>query len=418
MGSTRATARPSSRCPSRSARCSRRSAAAAPVVWVLLVRTCALLAVWLAWRSAGGWPAASPLAGAAAALGVLLCGRLLGLSAAGAEPALVLAAALGGRGGVGRGAPARGAGLRARLRRCCAWRHGRSCSCSAPSCGAGGPSSGRRRGGGRRWCPRPGSCRSGSGRATCCARARARASRTPASRRSRHVPALASLREAVKLPCGRSGSASPRSSRRRVRPGAPRTARPALARGRRCPGAALAVASWRAMAQPGFSGEPRYALPGAALLAVAGAAGLGARRRSGPVARGWSPSAPRCCSPSPSPCASPTCRRSAPRRPTSGGSARARRRGARGRRPRGGAALRHAVRRAAARAAHGLSAARAQGSRGARRAAAPARRGLPLRARGGDRPSPAPRPSRRAGRRSLARRAAARGDRGSLPTMP
>src|SRR4051794_13961411 len=94
---------------------------AAPVVWVLLVRTAGVLAVQLAWRAgrrlAGGsrppgalaaaagllggrlvgLPApGAGLAGALAAAAVLLCGRLIGFTASGAEPALVLAAALGG----------------------------------------------------------------------------------------------------------------------------------------------------------------------------------------------------------------------------------------------------------------------------------------------------------------------------------
>src|SRR5215218_3555779 len=69
---------------------------AAPVLWVFLVRTAALLAVWLAWRLGRRLTDGSVLGGAAAAVGVLLCGRLLGFSASGAEPAVVLAAALGG----------------------------------------------------------------------------------------------------------------------------------------------------------------------------------------------------------------------------------------------------------------------------------------------------------------------------------
>ena len=52
---------------------------------------------------------------------------------------------------------------------------------------------------------------------------------------------------------------------------------------------ALAGGAWVAlvalMAQAGFSGEPRYALPGVALLAVAGAAGLARRRAARQRAR-------------------------------------------------------------------------------------------------------------------------------------
>jgi hypothetical protein len=59
---------------------------------------------------------------------------------------------------------------------------------------------------------------------------------------------------------------------------APRAARPFLFAG-------LAwIALVAVMAQAGFSGEPRYSLPGAALVAVAGAAGLVSRPRLVPVA--------------------------------------------------------------------------------------------------------------------------------------
>jgi hypothetical protein len=84
------------------------------------------------------------------------------------------------------------------------------------------------------------------------------------------VPALASLRAAADLPLwplwlGVAAPALPAVRRR------DRSARAALA-------PAAAGAAWiavvAAMAQAGFSGEPRYALPGAALIAVSGAAGL------------------------------------------------------------------------------------------------------------------------------------------------
>src|SRR5215207_7694081 len=65
--------------------------AAAPWLWVLLVRAAAVLAFGLARRLAGG----SRVAGALGATAVLLCGGLLAHSAAGAEPALLLALALG-----------------------------------------------------------------------------------------------------------------------------------------------------------------------------------------------------------------------------------------------------------------------------------------------------------------------------------
>ena len=87
------------------------------------------------------------------------------------------------------------------------------------------------------------------------------------------VPALASLWAAAALllvPLWVGGSCS--------RCAAPRAR--ALAARRRGVGRARA-----AMAQAGFSGEPRYALPGVALLAVAGAAGL-ARAAAPPRGRG------------------------------------------------------------------------------------------------------------------------------------
>ncbi|HWT22742.1 MAG TPA: hypothetical protein VN213_04480, partial [Solirubrobacteraceae bacterium] len=68
---------------------------AAPVAWVLLVRTAGIVALWLAWRLGRRLAGGSGLAGAAAVAGVVLAGRLLELTAAGAEPALAIALALG-----------------------------------------------------------------------------------------------------------------------------------------------------------------------------------------------------------------------------------------------------------------------------------------------------------------------------------
>jgi hypothetical protein len=69
---------------------------AAPVVWVGIVRAAALLVLWFAFRLGRRLAGGSVWAGLLAAAGVALCGRLLAYSAAGAEPALVLALALGG----------------------------------------------------------------------------------------------------------------------------------------------------------------------------------------------------------------------------------------------------------------------------------------------------------------------------------
>jgi hypothetical protein len=86
------------------------------------------------------------------------------------------------------------------------------------------------------------------------------------------VPALAALREAAALPLwplwlGAALCALP----------AARAARPVLYAG-------LAwIALVAVMAQAGFSGEPRYSLPGGALVAVAGAAALVLARPSRPI---------------------------------------------------------------------------------------------------------------------------------------
>ena len=100
------------------------------------------------------------------------------------------------------------------------------------------------------------------------------------------MPGLASLRAAVQLvpwPLWIGVAAlAPAPSVSGARRSRGRRARSALrVHGRRCAGRRrrawiLLVAL---MAQAGFSGEPRYALPGAALIGVAGAAGLGAAAR-------------------------------------------------------------------------------------------------------------------------------------------
>src|SRR5215207_7566808 len=69
---------------------------AAPWLWILLVRLAAVLAAGFGYRLGRDLSGGSRLAGGAAAAGVALCGGLLAHTAAGAEPALVLALALGG----------------------------------------------------------------------------------------------------------------------------------------------------------------------------------------------------------------------------------------------------------------------------------------------------------------------------------
>jgi hypothetical protein len=83
------------------------------------------------------------------------------------------------------------------------------------------------------------------------------------------VPALAALREALTLPLW------PLWLGAAAVPFLARPARPLLVAG-------LAwIALVAAMAQAGFSGEPRYSLPGGALVAIAGAVGLAAAVRAG-----------------------------------------------------------------------------------------------------------------------------------------
>src|SRR5215207_6310086 len=68
---------------------------AAPWLWVLLVRAAAVLAALLAFGLARRLAGGSRLAGVLGAAAVLLCGALPAYTAAGAEPALVIALALG-----------------------------------------------------------------------------------------------------------------------------------------------------------------------------------------------------------------------------------------------------------------------------------------------------------------------------------
>jgi hypothetical protein len=246
---------------------------AAPWAWVLLVRVALVVAVWLAYRLGRELADGSRAAGALAAAGVALCGGLLAHSAAGAEPALVLAPALGGaaawRGRRFRLALACGVGCA--LLRVEAW----------PFLLLAGVVLWRRRPQDRAllaalavvvpaaWLV-PELIGSGdllrSG-------ARARIP-NPGQPALADVPGLAALEAAARLPLwplwlgvaplvvGLSGGGLRRGAARR-----------ALA-------PAACGAAWillvAAMAEAGFSGEPRYALPGAALIAMSGAVGLGA----------------------------------------------------------------------------------------------------------------------------------------------
>ena len=69
--------------------------AAAPWLWVVLVRAAALVALWLAFRLGCRLAGGSRVTGALAVVAVALCGGFLGTAASGAETPLVLALALG-----------------------------------------------------------------------------------------------------------------------------------------------------------------------------------------------------------------------------------------------------------------------------------------------------------------------------------
>ena len=250
---------------------------AAPVAWVIVARTGAVLAVLLAFRV--GRDLGGTATGVVAAVGVALCGDLIGYSAAGAEPGWTIALALAGveawRGRRPRVALACAVGCA--LLRVEAWpfvlafgvllwrRRPQdrallvACALAVPALwfvpewiGSGDPL----RSGARARVPNPGQ---------------------PATE---SVPALAALREAAALPLWPLWIGAIF---------APRAARPLLAAG-------LAwIVLVAVMAQAGFSGEPRYSLPGAALVAIAGAAGLvavagaGAARLAPPVPGGATP---------------------------------------------------------------------------------------------------------------------------------
>jgi hypothetical protein len=238
---------------------------AAPAVWVIVARTGAVLAVWLALRL--GRELAGIWAGVLAAAGVALCGGFPALAAAGAETGWVIAFALlaieAWRADRLRLALACGVGCA--LLRVEAW----------PFLLAAGIVLWRRRPADRpllaacgiavpalwfvpEWLGSGDVLRSGS---------RARVP-NPGQPATEAVPALASARESAALlvwPLLIGAVAAWHLVR---------TARPLL----------LAGLAWivlvALMAQAGFSGEPRYSLPGGALVAIAGAAGLVALVRS------------------------------------------------------------------------------------------------------------------------------------------
>ena len=233
---------------------------AAPEAWVIVARAGAALAVWLAFRL--GRDLAGTAAGVLAAVGVALCGGFLGYAASGAEPgwtvAFALAALLCWRAGRLGWALAFVAGcslLRVEawpflaLTGVALWRRAPALRPWVAACAVAVPALWFV----PEWLGSGDLLRSG---------ARARVP-NPGQPATAAVPALAALREAGALLLwplwlGAAACALP----------AARAARPILYVG-------LAwIALVAAMAQAGFSGEPRYSLPGGALVAVAGAVAL------------------------------------------------------------------------------------------------------------------------------------------------
>jgi len=236
----------------------------APEAWVVLARAAAIGAVLLAFVVARRWAASAPTAaGLLAAGGVALCGSYAGLAATGAVEPMVVCLALGGvlAWCADRPRAALACGVGCALLRVEAWpfvlvlglvlwqRRPQdrtllaACALAVPALwfvgewiGSGDPL----RSGARARVPNPGQ---------------------PALA---DVPLLASLEDAVRLPL------------------VPLWLGVALLATRRSRGPAavlaLAGATWillvAAMAQAGFSGEARYAVPGAALLSVAAAVAL------------------------------------------------------------------------------------------------------------------------------------------------
>jgi hypothetical protein len=254
----------------------------APVLWVLVARAAAVLAVLLAFRLgrrlAGGWAPAGLLAAAA----VVGCGSYVGYAASGLSEGLFLALALAGAEAwhTNRPRAALACGVACGLLRVEAW----------PFLTAAAVVTWRRRPADRPLLVAAALAVPaawllpdlvGSGELFRSA-ARARVP-NPGQPALADVPLLASLGEAVRLPwwplwagvallvrrATARGDAGSRSD-------AARAARVALV-----PAAAGLgwIALVAAMAQAGFSGEPRYALPGGALVAVSGAVGLAVAAR-------------------------------------------------------------------------------------------------------------------------------------------
>lgn len=253
----------------------------APWLWVLLARSAAVLAMILAFRLSRRLTDGSVVAGVSAMIGVALCGPYLDLAATGLTEGLALALALAGAHGWREGHPrcALACGVGAALVRVETW----------PFLLVAGVLLWRRHPELRglvvatvvlvpaAWLlPEL----AGSGEVLRSA-ARARVP-NPGQPVLAALPALASLRAAVALPLWPLWS------------GVALTAWAAWARGDRAARAMLMPAAvglaWiglvAAMTKVGFSGEPRYAVPGAALVAMTGGVGLAYAARRLPQGRG------------------------------------------------------------------------------------------------------------------------------------
>ena len=248
---------------------------AAPAVWVAIARAGAAVAAWLAFRLARRLAGGSLLAGTLAAVGVVLCGGYLTYAAEGLGLGILLALALAaveaGRAGHPRWALAAALGcalLRAEtwpflvVVAVVVWRRRPQDRWLLATAAVIVPAA---------WfVPEI----IGSGELLrSVARARVPNPGQPALA---DIPVVASLRAAVALPMWPLWA------------GVSLLGWQATARRDQVAGAALLPAAggvaWIAlvavMAQAGFSGEPRYALPGAALVAVSGAVGIASAGRT------------------------------------------------------------------------------------------------------------------------------------------
>ena len=255
---------------------------AAPWAWVVVARAAAVLAAALAWRLGRRLAGGSVWAGAAAAGSLVLCGRYLGYAASGSSEGLVVALALG--------AVEAGRAHRPRLALACAVGCGLLRVETWPFLVVAGLLAWRRRPQDRAllllvalavpaaWLV-PEMVGSGDP-----LRSAARAQvPNPGQPALAAAPAVASLRAALALPLWPlwAGVVALAWTAARHRQ---RTALAALV-----PFAAGSawIALVAAMAEAGFSGEGRYALPGAALMAVSGAVGLLAAPVRGQRPRAW-----------------------------------------------------------------------------------------------------------------------------------